>query len=71
MTALVETSPDLLEVRCYTVREVADHLGVSHGFVYKEIHAGRLPTVNLGSGQKYRVRHYDLITYLDTHTNTN
>jgi excisionase family DNA binding protein len=61
---------DALTVRCYTVREVADHLGVSHGFVYKEIHAGRLPTVNLGSGSKFRVRHYDLIDYLDSHTTT-
>lgn len=69
MTALAETTPDLLDVRCYTVREVADHLGTSPGFVYKEIHAGRLATVNLGSGQKFRVRHYDLIDYLETHTN--
>ena len=69
MTALVENSPDLLEVRCYTVREVAEHLGVSPGFVYKEIHAGRLATVNLGSGQKFRVRHYDLTAYLDAHSN--
>lgn len=29
MTATL--SPDLLEVRCYTVREVAEHLGTSPG----------------------------------------
>lgn len=63
-------SPDLLEVRAYTVREVAELIGVSPGLVYKEIHAGRLPTVNIGSGQKYRVRHYDLTTFLNDNTNT-
>ncbi|NIH72249.1 helix-turn-helix domain-containing protein [Auritidibacter ignavus] len=65
MTATL--SPDLLEVRCYTVREVAEHLGTSPGFVYKEIHAGRLTAVNLGTGSKFRVRHCDLIEYLDSH----
>jgi hypothetical protein len=25
--------------------------------------------VNLGTGSKFRVRHYDLIDYLNTHTN--
>lgn len=61
--------PDL-EVRAYTVKEVAEKVGVSVGLIYKEIHAGRLPTVNIGSGQKFRVRHYDLTNFLDDNTNT-
>lgn len=68
MTAI--EAPDLLEVRAYTVREVAEFIGCSPGLVYKEIHAGRLPTVNIGSGQKYRVRHYDLTNFLDHNTTT-
>ncbi|WP_079581561.1 helix-turn-helix domain-containing protein [Paenarthrobacter nicotinovorans] len=45
-----------------TATEVAERLRVSTAFVYREIHAGRLPAVKLGN--RYRIREADYQTFI-------
>jgi excisionase family DNA binding protein len=56
-------------VRLYSVRTVAERLEVSRVWVYDQINAGRLPSVELGDERaKTRVRSDDLQAFIDART---
>jgi excisionase family DNA binding protein len=58
------------EVRCYTVSEVADLLGLGETFVRSQIKAGALRAAQFGDGEKrpLRVPHPRLLEYIAAHT---
>lgn len=56
-------------VRCYTVAELADLWGCGKTFVYDEVAAGRLPTIQFGRGDrnKLRINEADAAAWVDRH----
>lgn len=54
------------ESRLLTMREAAEHLGVSPRFIRAAVHDRRLTALRLG--RMVRIRHADLEEYLDRHT---
>ncbi|MGO4143463.1 helix-turn-helix domain-containing protein [Paenarthrobacter sp. YAF11_1] len=68
MTAGHESSA----LRLYTVEEASKLLGTSKTYVYERIRAGDLRTVDLGTGErsKIRIRQDDLEHFIDSRTST-
>ena len=56
-------------VRCYSVLELAGLWGCGKTFIYDEINAGRLPTIQFGRGDrnKIRIAESDAAAWLDRH----
>jgi excisionase family DNA binding protein len=59
----------LATVRCYSVAELAELWGVGQQYVYDEINAGRLATIQFGRGDrnKLRVNEADAVLWVDRH----
>jgi excisionase family DNA binding protein len=56
-------------VRLYTVADAAEHLGMSRGWLYGQIRAGRIRFVELGDTRaKQRIRADDLQAFIDDRT---
>lgn len=59
-------------VRMYSVTQLADLWGIGKTFIYDEIAEGRLPTVQLGNGDrnKLRIRARDAEAWIEQRTTT-
>lgn len=60
---------DTNPARLYTVAELAALWGVGKTYIYDEIKAGRLPTVQLGRGDrnKLRIASRDVVEWIEHH----
>ncbi|HJQ00121.1 MAG TPA: helix-turn-helix domain-containing protein [Jatrophihabitans sp.] len=59
------------DIRLYSVPQLATLWGCSRRFVYLEIQAGRIPTVDISNGEsrsKMRVRAADALAWIERRT---
>lgn len=56
-------------VRCYSVEELAELWTCGKTFIYEEIRAGRLPTIQFGRGDrnKLRINASDAAAWVERH----
>jgi excisionase family DNA binding protein len=58
---------DLTQVKLYTMTEAAKLLGISKTVMYELTGKGKIPFIKFG-GRLRRIRHSDLVAFIDQHT---
>jgi excisionase family DNA binding protein len=61
----------MTEIHLLNVSQAAERLGLKVGYVYKIIHAGDLPVVNVGNGRKmWKIRSDHLDQFIESRTSS-